>query len=237
MGITDDITGCYLRLKAMSGESEGEIIRTQFELEKKLLATDDTDVLELHYSLLADRSDLTTYQVIRAAFGKRRQAESFLLSKLSDETRKYLIADIIHILGGQRSKKASVIAKAFLNDSADELREVCLYVTGWVGSEHDIALLSKHLREEVSTKLRITAGSALRQIAWRQPATKSAVLIELKNAFLHETDINVRARIIELLGSIATKNLGIRESKDDPNVLLGNYEKAVQKTLKYLDSI
>jgi hypothetical protein len=192
--------------------------------------------LEVPYSYLSDK-DRTIYLRTRFTFGKRKNIEPFLLQKLSIESDMHVRADIVHILGIIRSNKALEIAKNHLVSDNEYMREVCLYVIGWTGSFDEINLLLQHLLTETTEKLKTTAGSAMRQIAWKDKETKEPVLKALKVAFESEQNRNVLARIIELMGSIAVKNLGMREAKDDPYILLGDLDKAIIKTKKFVQTL
>jgi len=63
------------------------------------------------------------------------------------------------------------------------------------------------------------------------------VLQSLKIGFKHEIDDKVLSWIIVMLGTIAVKNLGLREDKDEPDVLHGDLDKAKIKTNKLLETI
>jgi hypothetical protein len=101
----------------------------------------------------------------------------------------------------------------------------------------DIELLKEHMLHERSARLRITAASAQRQMAWRCEEWKPAVLESLKAGFEHETDDEVLGWIIAILGTIAVRNLGMRENKDDPDVLHGDLDQARKKAGAFLRSI
>jgi hypothetical protein len=236
MSKLETIMACYNKALSIESTHEADTIKAKFELENILLSSNDIEVLEFHYNCLGDTKNETIYFTCRAAFAKRPHIETFLLSKLEVEQDKHKIADIIHILGRIRSDKALEIAKYNLLDKDDHIREVCLYVIGWTGSISEINVLSYYLMNEPTQKLRITAGSALRQIAWRIKESKADVLDVLKEAFYHESDKTVLARIIELISTIAIKNLGIREDKDNPNILLGDLDKAIAKTKKFFET-
>lgn len=232
-----NLISCYKNALSIDAKNEAEKIRAKFELEKQLLSSNLKEVLDFQYECLGDTSDKVIYQTCRAVFAKRKDIEDFLLTKLSSENEKHKKADVIHILGRIRSKRALDIAKENLGDDDLYLREVCLYVIGWTGGVAEVSLLAVHLGNESANKLRITSGSALRQIAWRIPEAKNDILKALKVAFYSEKDREVISRIIELTSTIAVKNLGIREDKNDPNILLGDLEKALVKARKYFESI
>ena len=86
------------------------------------------------------------------------------------------------------------LARQFFNNDIDYQREVALYVLGWAGDESDISILGKHLLDEASSRLRITAASAHRQIHFRLPELKDKLLASLKQGFEKETDDEVDER-------------------------------------------
>jgi hypothetical protein len=89
-------------------------------------------------------------------------------------------------------------------------------------------------RAEKNSKLRITAASAHRQIHFRLPELKDKLLGSLKQGFEKETDDEVIPWIIVMIESIALKRLGLREDKQDSDIIHGDLEKAKQKTAKFL---
>jgi hypothetical protein len=235
MSNLQDVISSYQRAIEIDKEDEAEKIKARFALEKMLLSSDTKEVLDFHYACLNNTDDERTYFTVRAAFSKRVNIAPFLLDKFSIETSTQRKADIIHILGRIRNQEALGLAIKNLDTTDEYLKEVCLYVIGWTGTSSELDLLAKHLMAETVQKLKITAGSALRQVAWRIVETKPAILNILAVAFRQEQDPLVLARIIELMSTIAVKNLGIREDKNDPNVLLGDLDKAIIKTKKFLD--
>lgn len=215
----------------------GNDFATHSRFVKLLLSDNSPDILNCHYGLLKRRHNKHLYLRLRAAFKSRPDAENFLLDKIKTETDPDMLADILHLLGGIKSVHAAQLARQFINSEYKYQREVALYVLGWVGVEGDIALLREHLQKEEDPHLRITAASAHRQIAWHYKELKDAVLKSLKVGFEHEKDDEVLSWIIVMLGTVAVKNLGLREDKEDPYILRGDFEKAKKKAAAFLVTI
>jgi HEAT repeat protein len=212
----------------------GERITRSFAFIKLLLSDNSPEMINFHYDLLKKRECKDLYYRIRAAFKKRLGAEEFLLKHLPIENDPIVSGDILHLLGGLRSSKAAPLAREFVTHDDSYHREVALYVLGWVGDESDISILGKHLLDEASSRLRITAASAHRQIHFRLPELKDKLLASLKQGFEKETDDEVIPWIIVMIESIALKRLGLREDKEDPYIIHGDLEKAKLKTAKFL---
>lgn len=236
MSKLDEIYFWHKTIKEIDPANEAEMINAKFSFEKALLSSSDLDVIDFQYSCLGDHDHKWIHLTCRAAFSKRRDIESYLFEKLSSETDTLKKADIIHILGRLRSNAALPLALENLIDSSNYMREICLYVIGWTGGVEEVKVLASHLINETTQKLKITAGSALRQIAWRIPDEKKLIVLALKSAFYSESDRLVIARIIELASTITVKNLGIREDKNNPDVLLGDIDKAIKKADKYFST-
>ena len=237
MATLDEILDAYQKCKRIPSNLRTEKIPAGFELIRKLLSNNSPEALELHYSLLADHSDRDTYLDVRSAFMDRKGGGDFLLDKLTQEQHETVVADIIQILGDQRNPKAYELAMSRLNDPSDRIREVCLFVIGWVGTENDIATLAEHLLAEKTHKLRLAAAGAMRQIALRLPSAKASALSALKRAFYQDASQEGRTWVIIFMASIAGKKLGLREDDEDPYVVVGDYDKAVTRTEKFLESI
>lgn len=237
MTTLNEVTTAYSELQAFSPADEAVLIKAGFRFEKLLLSSNEIDFLNLHYSLLRGAKFDRIRFILRKAFVSRPEVDEYLFEKIQTENDLACIADIIHILGRKRSSHVIGLARINIDRNSDYLKEVCLYVLGWVGEEKDIATMEDQLLHATPERLRITAGSALRQVYIRHQDLKLIILRVLKTAFYAEIDRSVRSRIMELIGSIAVKNLGMRESKDDPDILLGDYNRAIEKTNVYLQSI
>jgi hypothetical protein len=221
---------------AKEGEylSEGEQVRRNMLFIKLLMADNSPDVVTYHYNLLKERDYKDLYYDIRAAFEERDGAEEFLINKISTEVDPITLGDILHLLGILKSSKATHFAREIVNCENNYQREVALYVLGWLGNESDITILNEHLLSEQSSRLRITAASAHRQIYFRLPELKDKLLTSLKQGFEKETDDEVITWIIIMIESIALKRFGLREDREDPYIVHGDLQKAKIKAAKYL---
>ncbi len=186
---------------------------------------------------MVDEDLKMVHQQVRYQFHQRKDPEVFLVKKMDSEINEFLQCDILQILGNLRSTHALNMARLFLGSNNDLKRETALFVLGWTGGEQEISLLAKHMMEELLPHLRITAASAHRQIAWRCPELKQTVIESLAKGFLHEVDDRVVKWIIVMMGTVSVKNLGLREDKQDPNVLHGDLEKAKVKARKFVESL
>ncbi|MBF7996371.1 HEAT repeat domain-containing protein [Rahnella laticis] len=235
MNELEELVREYRSVKETPHEDEAKRIKLLFDFQKTLVSTSTKEVLDFHYECLKDFSDWQLYCYCRAAFVRRGMSvEPYLIGKLSHEGNYHVIGDIIHLLGRLRSPLALKVALEYIEKEDAYIKEVCLYVIGWVGYYDDIEVLNGYLVNGSTQLIRITAGSAMRQIFWRLPELKNHIVDYLSNAFYCEKDNSVKARMIELISTVTIKNLGIREGKNDPNVLIGDLEKAIIKTNKFL---
>jgi len=233
----DEIIEAYKYAEEGKNLPEEERVKRNFSLMKKLLSDNDPEIVDFHYSLLSKREYEELYYDVRAAFLERPGVEDYLLKKLGTESDPITLADILHLLGIIESSHAAPLARKFANSDHDYQREIALYVLGWVGNESDITILNNHLLNEESPHLRITAASAHRQLYYRWPELKNELLLSLKKGFEREKDDEVIAWIIIMIESIALKRLGLREDKEDPDLIHGDIQKAKIKTSKFLDEL
>lgn len=189
------------------------------------------------FDLLCGTQDGFLRGSMRVTLSKRPSAEPVLLDRLRSEKGADVQTEALQVLGTMQSKHAAPAARKFLNSENVRQRETSLFVLGWVGEMEDIALLKRVMRTEANPDLRITAASALRQIAWHRPETKQAVLSALKEGFEQEKSEAVLPWIIVMIGTVAVKNLGLREDKENPDVIRGDLEKAKKKTAAFLKTL
>lgn len=237
MSNAQKVTDAYNNLPSDDQSNEAELITALFQFEKILLSGDSPELIDLHWGLMRMTPAGRVRLSLRRAFVNRSNVEEYLLRKLEYEADSNNIADIIHILGRKRSLSGLEVARKYIKHGSPAVQEVCLYVLGWMGEQPDILELERKLLSGVEEQIRTTAGSALRQMVWRHPEFKAQAIAALKQAFYTENVPKVRARVVELIGSIAVKNLGIRESRENPNILLGDLEKAFKKTNQYLKTL
>ncbi|NLW46135.1 MAG: HEAT repeat domain-containing protein [Firmicutes bacterium] len=215
-------------------QASGGDFTEHLKFNKLLLSDNSYEIIDYHYDLLRRRENMDFYYDIRASFTRRPNIEQFLLKKIKDEKDHNMLADILQILGTIKSSYAGKLAREFIQHEQESHREVATFVLGWVGIEEDIPILTHHLLTEKNSKLRITAASAHRQIHFRLPELKNKLLASLKQGFEKETDDEVIQWIIVMIESIALKRLGLREDKQDPDIIHGDLEKAKLKTAKFL---
>jgi hypothetical protein len=215
----------------------GDNISEILKLKKMLLSTNEPDILEFHYELLRQRTNIKLYLHVRAAFMDRPAIEGFLIDKSKIEKDEEMQADILQILGTIKSLQAAIMAREYLNHENEYHREVASFVLGWVGNKNDIQILNQHMLNEKSALLRITAASAHRQIAFRMPELKMDIIASLKQGFENEKDDEVIPWIIIMIETILIKRLGIREDKDDPHIWHGDLEKAKKRTAQFLATL
>lgn len=238
MNTIEEIKCAYDDVRLISDSDEAGKISSLFSFEKKLLSNNSMEVLEFQYNCLKDISDWRLYLCCRAGFSKRKKiAEEFILDKIKVEKDTRLIGDCLHILGRLRCEYALSLALSYVHNDSDYIREVCLYVIGWMGDSSCLPLLEDKLINENNLKIKITAGSAMRQIFWRIPDCQDEVLNLLKNVYYSGNTESIKGRLIELISTISGKNLGMKESKNDPDVLIGDIDKAIIKTDKFLETI
>lgn len=204
---------------------------------KKLLSTDDPDVVDYHYRMLAIRDNRDLYLRLRAAFKKREDvAVRFLVSKIKVEQDPKLRNDILHLLGGLRSQEAAPLAREFLSHQSPEDRHIGCYVIGWVGTENDIHLLGDRLLNDPDPRVRETAATAHDQIMIRLPETKNRLLGNLKAALEKEKNENVIPWIIITIQYIMKKGFGLKENIEEAT-WSGSVERARVKAMKALELI
>lgn len=82
-------------------------ITATFSFKKKLLESNDSNILDFHLNLLKTKENTDLYYRMRACFSDRpkEKIEVFLLDKLDKGQDNVLKADIIQILGHIKSAK------------------------------------------------------------------------------------------------------------------------------------
>jgi hypothetical protein len=225
----EELEKAYEHTKASGGD-----FTEHLKFIKLLLLDESSEIYNYHYSLLKRRENLDLYYDIRASFLKRPNVEQFLIKRAQSENNEDMLADILQLLGTMESPISLSMARDFLKHCNDYHREVATFVLGWVGTKEDIPLLTYQMLNERSPKLRITAASAHHQIHFRLPELKSPLLSSLKQGFENEKDDEVIAWIIVMIESIALKRLGLREDKEESDIIHGDVQKAKVKAAKFL---
>jgi HEAT repeat protein len=187
------------------------------------------------YKFLSSTKDRLLRGSLRSFFAKRPSAEAFLVTVVHVETASQIEA--LQALGAMHSQHAAPVAREFLTHHEERHREVALMVLGWVGDEQDMPSLKERMLNEKPPRLRKTAASAFRQIAWRRPEAKPAALRALKEGFEHEQSDEVLPWLIVMIATVAAKNLGLREDRENPDLLHGDLQRAKKKAAAFLDAI
>lgn len=160
-----------------------------------------------------------------------------MLNKIKAEKDFHIIGDIIHILGGQRSIQASSLAHVYISHEDDYIREVCLYVVGWIGGVDDVNMLANMVLHDNSVKNRCTATTAMRQIYLRNKNLKQEVLSALKVIFEKNLEPLVTPWVIIVTAEVAGVDFGLKEKFDDPYQLIGDIAKAKAKATAFFSKL
>jgi HEAT repeat protein len=234
----DDVMRGFKEIEALSDEPNraGKITR-MLAFGKLMKSLEGPEYDKVLYDLLGSTQDPFLRGSLRSLFSRRTSAESFLTGRLHSETDPRMQAEALQALGAMHSKHAAQAARDFLNHQVELHRKTALLVLGWVGDAGDIPPLEERMLNEKLPDLRLTAASALRQIAWHRAETKEAVLRALKEGFEHEKNEEVLPWIIVMIATVAAKNLGLREDKDDPDVLHGDLNKARKRTDEFVKTL
>ncbi len=175
--------------------------------------------------------------ILRSLLAQRRGAESFLAESARSEKDPEMQAEALQALGGIRSPLAAPLARQAVACRDERCREVALWVLGWVGDADDIPVVEERMLAEGNPRLRIGAASALRQLAWSRPESKPAALLSLKRAFEHEKSDEVLRWIIVMIGTVAVKNLGLREDEEHTDLLHGDLERAKKRAAEFVKTL
>ena len=212
-------------------------IASQLKFVRRLVSSNDLDIIDFHYSLLKNRNNERFYQSIRSAFKKRKnEGSGFLLKKLDTEKNIELLGDVIQILGTMKCKDVLPYIYNFIKKDQIELRYKSIIVLGWIGNEKEIDLLSEILSNDKEASIRGYAATAMRQIWYRLPQEKSKILKILKDRLIIDENEKVISFILLCLQEIAPINLGIKEdSATFKHQSIGSIKgKSYQSTYNYL---
>jgi hypothetical protein len=147
-----------------------------------------------------------------------------------------MLADILHLLGLLRSKKARMIARDYIVSEHPVMRHVACYVLGWVGHTSDINLIEERLLTDPATVIRSHAATALRQLNRRLPKAKDRSIQALKRALIQEQSDYALCRIIISLQTIMKKKFGLRENIDEAEIV-GDVDDAKKRAIKALERV
>lgn len=140
------------------------------------------------------------------------------------------MADILHLLGGLRSKSARPLALQMAGHKHPELRCRAAYVLGWTCHQKDLATLAK-LLEDDDPRVRETTASAHSQVFHRLPRARDRLVRNLKTVLEREEDLSVLAQVVLELQTLLKKRFGLRWDFDEGEVV-GDVQKAVAKARK-----
>lgn len=203
-------------------------------LVRALLASNDRDVLELHYRCLRDRGNRDLYLRLRAAFAERGAAiGDFLLEKAAHETDASMRADLLHLLGRIDHPAAVPMARDALQAADADLRHVGCYVLGWLGKREDLDRLHDRLVHDEDARVRRTAAQAHDQFHLHAKRSKTAVLESLHRALAAEKDDEVAGWIVLSVQHVLGKRFGIRWDREEDE-LRGDVPSAREKCLRAL---
>lgn len=202
----------YKKLKKLEDSDDGI-----FEFKKKLLDSDDEDVLNFHFGLLKDKENENIYRDVFSFFSLRNNKEKtgeFLFKKYKSGIEDLALkADVIQILGHLRNKHAKEAALDNIKINKGDLRYRSIIVLGWVGNQEDIEILNERLLNDKDEQLRCYAATAMRQIWFSHPNTKEKILKCLKQAISLEKNEKALEGIIITTQELLKKKLGLKESK------------------------
>jgi HEAT repeat protein len=196
---------------------------------KQLLASNDPETIDYHFSLLKDRGNRNLYQQIRAAFKKRGpSAAEYLIKRAATEKDPQLLGDILHILGTMDRPEALPLARKMTRSSEPDVRDKAGYVLGWLGSEADAEIMAELLLHDPAPMVRADLATAHSQMYERHPKAKDRLLDNLRKALDQETDEEVLAWIIITIQNILHKNFGLRENIEE-GIHTGDVKRAKEK--------
>ena len=147
-----------------------------------------------------------------------------------------LKADALQILGGLKIEEALPYAREFIRSDSRDFRYRGIIVTGWIGHENDIPLLTERLANEPDIELRGYAATALRQLWFRLPDTKDEIVAILYKALHTENEEFVLECIIIVLQDLLKKKFGLRENIEEAETT-GDVLKAKDRALKVLSKL
>ncbi len=114
--------------EVIGGLDEIAQITATFSLKKKLLESNDINILDFHLNLLKNRENKDLYYRMRAYFSDRpkEKIQAFLLDKLDMEQDNVLKADIIQILGHIKSVEVLPYVREHIKSKDKNIRERCI---------------------------------------------------------------------------------------------------------------
>lgn len=234
-------SGIPMNLNALEEQyraaSETDDFAVHHALVEALLASNDREVLELHYRCLRDRENRDLYLQLRAAFVKRGAAAGkFLVEKAAHETDAAIRADLLHLLGRIDHPAAVPMARDAVRAADAHLRHVGCYVLGWLGEREDLALLRDRLLHDEDAFVRRTAATAHSQFYEHSKRSKTAILESLHRGLVAERDEAVAGWIVLAVQYVLGKRFGVRWDAEEDE-LRGDIPSARDKCLRALATL
>lgn len=213
-------------------------IEPTYQYTKKLISSNENEIIEFHYKLLKYKDIINLYNRIRASFNKRPKEiiEPFLLNKLETEKDLSLKADTIQLLGDIGSLYILPYAKLNIKSEIRDIRYRCIIVIGWVGNKEDLEVLNERLINEPDDELRGYAATAMRQIWFKKKATNEDILPYLYSAISKEESEETLSMIIIVIQDLSRIKFGLKEDIDD-QIIKGDVFKAKAKIIKKISKI
>lgn len=188
---------------------------------EELTKHNEEEYLEYHYFLINQEEDINDklYQILCRGLTKRgEEGEQFLLKKIKQEKDPLIKARVLQTLGsykyqhGKHTKETAALARQWLNDEADILRDRAIIVLGWVGDGSDISLIEQRLEQEENNIIRQWAATALMQLYFncnQVKKEKNRLLQILKAALEKEEDASALNGVLVAIQEITDQKLGI----------------------------
>lgn len=214
----------------------------QLDFIKHLLSTNEKEVLDYHYSLIAKKDSRELHISVRVAFEERGNTGlKYLLEKVEVETNEALIAELIQILGKicykRKTKEALPYAKKFLKHNNPDIRYRSSIVIGWVGEKEDLAVLEDIFYSDTAPFIRDMTASAMRQIWLRFREIKNYLLSIYIKGLKFEEDEKVILCIIGCLQTLMEKNFGVKEDRASGFIYRKDIQELKNKILANLEVI
>ncbi|QOW59965.1 HEAT repeat domain-containing protein [Treponema pedis] len=208
-------------------------ITATFSFKKKLLESNDINILDFHLNLLKTKENTDLYYRMRACFSDRpkEKIETFLLDRLDKEQNNVLKADIIQILGHIKSAKILPYVREHIKSKDGNIRERCIIVLGWMGNKDDLPILNERLQNDTDDELRGEAATAMRQIWFAKRATAEDILPYLCHAVVKETAEETLSSIIIVIQDLLQRKFGLQERINE-GIITGDPVKAKEKIIK-----
>ena len=209
----------------------------------------DSEEIELHFEFVLEdrkRPRAQRWHPEDTFRHHRYKGVLYLKSLLTSEDQycaveaAYLLAELLprgrypnqEELTGELIKTLLIYAES----DVAEYRRNCLIALGWVGTEHEIPTLERHLRSDPDELCRAWSASAFLQMSGRLPndILREKTCEALAFCIEHEPDVFVRGVAVETVQEIWNVKFGLRssavEARDQKAV-----DRGASRALKYLN--